>query len=80
MTTVSVDLGGTNVKIALINDGKTADFFSVPSHPDAGIEQTLSTVGSVVSDLLKKARDHAFFFQSSAPVGHSLTHAPQSTQ
>ena len=23
---------------------------------------------------------YSFFFQSSAPVGHSLTHAPQSTQ
>ena len=56
MTSVSVDLGGTNVKIAIINDGKTADFFSVPSHPEDGIEKTISTVGSVVSDLMKKAR------------------------
>ena len=56
MTGISVDLGGTNVKIALVNDGRTTDFFSVPSHPEDGIEKTISTVESVVSDLMKKAR------------------------
>ncbi|MBQ6263244.1 MAG: ROK family protein [Clostridia bacterium] len=55
MTTVSVDLGGTNVKSALIKDGVIVESFSAPSRSDAGIRETLSAVEHVIMDWKNKS-------------------------
>ena len=55
MTSVSLDLGGTNVKAALVENGSVADSFSAPSRPGDGIAATLHSVEDVVSKWLKEA-------------------------
>ena len=55
MTTVSVDLGGTNVKAALITDGAIVDSVSIPSRRGDGIAPALSLIEPAVSQWQNKA-------------------------
>ncbi len=56
MTTVSVDLGGTNVKGALITDGAIVDSFSIPSRSGEGIASTLSSIEPLIKEWQNRSR------------------------
>ena len=54
MTTVSVDLGGTNIKAALISDGAIVDSVSIPSRRGDGIAPVLSLIEPAVEQWRKR--------------------------
>ena len=54
---IGIDVGGTNVKIALVDD-KGAIVYSdtVPTRAEMGYEYTLSNIKKAISDLLKESK------------------------
>ena len=56
MTSIALDLGGTNIKIALINDGKILKRHSLPAFSTKGLRKKLTTIEEAVNQLLKEIR------------------------
>ncbi|SES11820.1 ROK family protein [Salipaludibacillus aurantiacus] len=54
MDTISVDFGGTFIKIGLIRDGHVADFTDTPSYSGKGLTPRLAVVETIVAELLEK--------------------------
>ena len=56
---IGVDLGGTGVKIGLVDDnGKTLAFESIPTNVDEGGENCAARIGQTVKRLIEKAGLH----------------------
>lgn len=60
MTSIAIDLGGTNIKIALIKEGVILTRCSLPSHSSKGLKKRLTTIGEVATELIKEADVNAF--------------------
>ncbi len=57
MNRIGIDVGGTNVKIALVNDkGKIIYSNSVPTHAELGYEYTVNNIKQAIYDLLKETK------------------------
>ncbi len=57
MNRIGIDVGGTNVKIALVNDkGKIIYSNSVPTHAELGYEFTVNNIKQAIYDLLKETK------------------------
>ena len=51
---IGIDVGGTNVKIALVSDkGKIIYSNSIPTRAEMGYEYTINSMKDAVRDLLK---------------------------
>ena len=54
---IGIDVGGTNVKIALVNDeGKILYSNSVPTRAEMGYEYTVNNIKQAIYDLLKETK------------------------
>lgn len=54
MTSIGIDIGGTNLNFGLVRDGKIAEMFSVPSFAkDATLEQTLDYLGEQIAKIFR---------------------------
>lgn len=54
---IGIDVGGTNVKVALVNDkGKILYSNSIPTHAEMGYEYTINNMKEAVQDLLKETK------------------------
>lgn len=54
---IGVDVGGTNVKIALVNDeGKIIYSNSIPTHAEMGYEYTINSMKDAIRELLKETK------------------------
>ena len=52
---IGIDVGGTNVKIALVDDrGNIVYSNSVPTRAEMGYEYTVNNIKQAISDLLKE--------------------------
>ncbi len=52
---VGVDVGGTNIKIGLVDDrGRTIDETSIPTHAKKGPDQAVQRMAEAIRDLVKK--------------------------
>lgn len=57
MNRIGIDVGGTNVKIALVDDkGKIIYSNSVPTHAELGYEYTVNNIKQAIYDLLKETK------------------------
>lgn len=57
---IGIDVGGTNVKIALVDDkGNIVYSNSVPTRAELGYEYTVNNIKQAIHDLLK--RNQAFY-------------------
>lgn len=54
MTTIALDLGGTNIKIALIRDGVIWKRHSLPAFSSKGLKKRLTTIEKAVNQLLEE--------------------------
>ena len=55
--TIGVDVGGTNVKVALVgDDGAIANSNTVPTRAEMGYEYTISNIKKAINDLIKEAK------------------------
>lgn len=52
-TRIGVDVGGTNIKIALVEDGKIGYSNTIPTRAEMGYEYTISNMKQAISDLMK---------------------------
>ena len=56
---IGVDVGGTNVKIALVSDkGKIIYSNSIPTRAEMGYEYTINSMKDAIRDLLKDLEDY----------------------
>lgn len=54
---IGIDVGGTNVKIALVNDeGQIIYSNSVPTRAEMGYEYTVNNIKQAIYDLLKETK------------------------
>ena len=54
---IGIDVGGTNVKIALVDDrGNIVYSNSVPTRAEMGYEYTVNNIKQAISDLLKETK------------------------
>ena len=54
MTSIGIDIGGTNLNFGLVRDGKIAEMFSVPSFPkDATLDETLGYLGEQIAKIFR---------------------------
>ena len=51
---IGIDVGGTNVKIALVDDGKIIYSNSVPTYAQMGYEYTVNNIKQAIRDLMKE--------------------------
>ncbi len=51
---IGIDVGGTNVKIALVEDGKIIYSNSVPTYAKMGYEYTVNNIKQAIRDLMKE--------------------------
>ena len=51
---IGIDVGGTNVKIALVDDGKIIYSNSVPTYAKMGYEYTVNNIKQAIKDLMKE--------------------------
>jgi len=51
---IGIDVGGTNVKIALVEDGKIIYSNSVPTYAKMGYEYTINNIKQAIRDLMKE--------------------------
>lgn len=57
MNRIGIDVGGTNVKIALVDDkGMIGYSNSVPTHAELGYEYTVNNIKQAIYDLLKETK------------------------
>ena len=57
---IGIDVGGTNVKIALVNDkGSIIYSNSIPTHAEMGYEYTINNMKEAIRDLLKETKTEA---------------------
>lgn len=53
---VGIDLGGTNIKVGLVDDlGRTVGFLSIPTHVDLGAEEGARRMGEAAQRLIAEA-------------------------
>ncbi len=53
---VGIDLGGTNIKVGLVDDlGRTVGFLSVPTHVEQGAEEGAERMGETARQLIAEA-------------------------
>lgn len=58
MQRIGIDVGGTNVKIALVGDGgNILNSNSVPTRAEMGYEYTVNNIKQAIKDLLKEAKN-----------------------
>ena len=53
---IGIDVGGTNVKIALVDEGKIIYSNSVPTYAKMGYEYTVNSMKDAIRDLLKETK------------------------
>ena len=54
---IGIDVGGTNVKIALVSDkGKIIYSNSIPTRAEMGYEHTINSMKDAIKDLLKETK------------------------
>lgn len=51
---IGIDVGGTNVKIALVDEGKIIYSNSVPTYAQMGYEYTVNNIKQAIKDLMKE--------------------------
>ena len=51
---IGIDVGGTNIKIALVEEGKIIYSNTVPTYANMGYEYTVNNIKQVVRDLMKE--------------------------
>ena len=56
---IGIDVGGTNVKIALVDDGKIIYSNSVPTYAQMGYEYTVNNIKQAIRDLMKETETTA---------------------
>ena len=56
---IGIDVGGTNVKIALVDDGKIIYSNSVPTYAQMGYEYTVNNIKQAIKDLMKETETTA---------------------
>lgn len=56
---IGIDVGGTNVKIALVDEGKIIYSNSVPTYAKMGYEYTVNNIKQAIKDLMKETNTEA---------------------
>lgn len=56
---IGIDVGGTNVKIALVDDGKIIYSNNVPTYAQMGYEYTVNNIKQAIKDLMKETETTA---------------------
>ena len=56
---IGIDVGGTNVKIALVDEGKIIYSNSVPTYAQMGYEYTVNNIKQAIRDLMKETETTA---------------------
>lgn len=56
---IGIDVGGTNVKIAVVDDGKIIYSNSVPTYAQMGYEYTVNNIKQAIKDLMKETETTA---------------------
>lgn len=56
---IGIDVGGTNVKIALVDEGKIIYSNSVPTYAQMGYEYTVNNIKQAIKDLMKETETTA---------------------
>lgn len=52
MKAVCIDMGGTNIKAGIVEDGKTKHFTSIPAYSSDDFAHTISRIDQLINDLL----------------------------